>query len=641
MAVVHAAKDAALDRVVAFKRIRPEVASPENVARFLEEVRITAHLDHPNVVPIYALGGNDQIPGFSMKRVLGRTLAEILDEARAALEAGGEPGPGAQLPELLDLFAKVCEAIHFAHTQGFVHRDLKPENVMVCEHGEVYVLDWGIAKAIDAPLPSEEDASFVGTPAYMAPEQADCRYEEIGPQTDVYALGLILFEIVSLRRARPRGAPEATILNALEGKLVPLEHLDPHQSIPGDLAAIVHKATALEPAARYASPAALELDLQNFGWGQAVSARPDSTLRAALRWMSHHSRAVLVALLSLVALIAVVFSWSLWRQVEQRREARANEERLAALLTRVGKRANSISKTFSEIEGALGAFSSASAHAVSYGREAEEQTYSNDDLGAAQDDPSRGPPDFRALEVFRGTQTSYGWPVNVYAPGTAARHASTRRQLSPLRHLVPTLLARVKPPSGDPPPPGLPGAVIEKMFLGLESEFFWMLPGQHFERLADFRERPWYRLAARKQGFFWGSPYVELSTHRYVLPCSTSIYRGETFLGVAATDLTFARLTRMLRLPDVPHVRETYLVDRQGRVVVSASDPTRPADSEVAGRRPTPAFPIPGLIPVLREGQAGYFQTEFEGRRALLAHYPLGVSGWQYVVWTEPPQESE
>jgi eukaryotic-like serine/threonine-protein kinase len=640
MAVVHAAKDSALERVVAFKRIRPEVASEENVARFLDEIRITAQLEHPNVVPIYSLDRTGKIPGFSMKRVQGETLAEILDEARAAVAAGRDPAPGAQLPELLDLFAKVCEGVHFAHTQGFVHRDLKPENVMVCQHGEVYVLDWGIAKPLGAPPPSDEVASFVGTPAYMAPEQADCRHEEIDQRTDVYALGLILFEIVSLRRARPSGAPEATILKALEGELVPLEHLDPHQSIPGDLAAIVHKATALEPGARYPTPAELELDVQAFGWGKAVSARPDSLLRGTLRWMSHHSRSVAVALVSLVALIAVLFSWSLWRQAEQRREARANQARLAALLTRVGKQANTISQTFSDIEGALGAFSSASAHAVSYGREVEETTYSNDDLGAAQNDPTRAPPDFRPHEFFGGTPTSYAWPVNVFAPGSEARHEQTRRQLSPLRHLVPRLLASVEAPSGDPPPPDVPGAVIEKMFLGLESEFFWMLPGQHFERLADFRQRPWYLLAARKRGFFWGRPYVELSTHRYVLPCSTSLYRGETFLGVAATDLTFARLTRMLRLPDVPHVRETYLVDGQGHVVVRSSDPSRPSSVDESATRPTPLFPIPQLLPVLREGKAGYLETSFDGRSALLAHYPLGVSGWQYVVWTEPPRRS-
>lgn len=641
MAVVHAAKDLALERVVAYKRIRPEVATPENVARFLEEVRITAQLDHPNVVPIYSLERGGTVPGFAMKRVEGRTLGEILQGARDALERGEAVGECVQLPELLDLFGKVCEAVHFAHTQGFVHRDLKPENVMVCDHGEVYVLDWGIAKGLGAPPAANESGSFVGTPAYVAPEQADCRHEDVDERTDVYSLGLILFEIVSLRRARAVGTTASTILNALEGKLVPLEPLDPSRTISGDLAAIVGKATALDPAQRYPSAEALELDVRNFGWGKAISARPDSLLRGALRWISQHSRTVLVVLVALVALSATVFSWGLWREAEQRRQARANEERLAAFLTTVGKRANTISKTFAEIEGALGSFSSATVQAVSYGREMDEPTYDNDDLGAWERDPSRGPPDFRPLAFFRGTPTSYAWPVNVSAPGREQAHLSTRRRLSPLRYLVPRLLRQVRAPSGESAPAGVPGAVIEKMFVGLESEFFWMLPAQHFARLADFRGRPWYLLAARKHGFFWGRPYVELSTHRYVLPCSTSLFRGETFLGVAATDLTFARLTKMLSLPDVANVRETYLVDAAGRVVVSSSDASRPSDEHVTGRRKTPLFEIPALIPVLKRGGAGYLQTRHEGKPVLLAHYPLGVSGWQYVVWTEPLQEDE
>ncbi|MFT3692638.1 MAG: serine/threonine-protein kinase [Kofleriaceae bacterium] len=202
MGEVLRAHDRRIDREIAIKRMRT-APNPGAVARFLREARIQARLDHPAIVPVHDIGVDDQgRPFFTMKQITGTTLAKRLEEGYAR-------------NRLLRAFVDVCQAIAYAHERGIVHRDLKPANIMLGDYGEVYVLDWGIARVLDgAPEPASAPTGeaidtatragdVLGTPGFMAPEQV--RGEAAGPASDVYALGAILFEILTLEELHPRG----------------------------------------------------------------------------------------------------------------------------------------------------------------------------------------------------------------------------------------------------------------------------------------------------------------------------------------------------------------------------------------------------------------------------------------------------
>jgi hypothetical protein len=258
MGEVMAVRDVAIGREVALKRIRKAAPSDATVQRFLREASIQARLDHPAIVPVHEIGHDAEgLPYFTMKRLAGTTLAKILDGDRA----------GYPPQRLLRAFADVCLAIEFAHVRGIIHRDLKPENIVLGDFGEVYVLDWGVAKII-----GEHDADFtdvssgsgdsaatqagsaIGTPGYMAPEQI--RGEtDVDARADVYALGCVLFEIVTSQMLHPSG--EAGNRSVLAGGDSRPSARAPWRQVPPELDRLCVEATATDRGARLGSARAL------------------------------------------------------------------------------------------------------------------------------------------------------------------------------------------------------------------------------------------------------------------------------------------------------------------------------------------------------------------------------------------------
>ncbi len=263
MGEVRLCRDARIGRDVA---IKVALAGAEH-ERFLREARVQAQLDHPSIVPVYEIEIlDDGTAYFAMKRVRGKTLAALLHEDALPLR------------KLLSAFTSVCLAVDFAHNKGVVHRDIKPGNVMLGDFGEVYLLDWGLARvgrgaSDDDPLgdgdaraataerepvaagatPATVAGSLLGTPGYMAPEQIDPSVGPIGPATDVYALGALLFEIAARE-------PYIRAADALEATLLTLRGVEPRpalrapgRAVPAAIDAICARALAIEPAHRYQS----------------------------------------------------------------------------------------------------------------------------------------------------------------------------------------------------------------------------------------------------------------------------------------------------------------------------------------------------------------------------------------------------
>jgi eukaryotic-like serine/threonine-protein kinase len=286
MGVVYRARHRGLNRIVALKMILPQqLQSAAAIQRFRGEAEAVAALDHPGILPIYEVGELDGLPFFSMKLAEGGSLASQLATWR------DRPRDAARL------IAHVARAVHHAHERGILHRDLKPGNILLSREGEAYVTDFGIAKWIGRDTRLTQDASTLGTPHYIAPEQAAGSSAKLTPAADVYSLGAILYELVA-------GRPPFVAETALETLRLVTDTAPPsprifNAAIPRELELICLKCLEKEPAARYSSAAELAQDLERWLEGETVTARAATPVEKTWRW-AKRNRALAVACAALL-----------------------------------------------------------------------------------------------------------------------------------------------------------------------------------------------------------------------------------------------------------------------------------------------------------------------------------------------------
>jgi WD40 repeat protein/serine/threonine protein kinase len=312
MGVVFKARHGRLNRVVALKMILAgDFATAELRQRFQREAEAVARLQHPNVVQLYEIGETDGKAFFSLELIEGPSLAERLH---------GTPLAAKQAARLVLVLAN---AVHFAHERGIVHRDLKPANILIAgptslspEQWTPKITDFGLAKHLNETTQHTQTGAVLGTPSYMAPEQAQSALDRIGPATDVYALGAILYELLTGRP--PFLAPTAydTIAQVLHADPVPVRSLQ--GGVSRDLETVCLKCLQKEPAERYGSAHELAEDLQRFLNDEPVIARPISGLRRSWRWMRRRPAAALfLATLTVALLIGII--GATWFMLETQR----------------------------------------------------------------------------------------------------------------------------------------------------------------------------------------------------------------------------------------------------------------------------------------------------------------------------------
>ena len=266
MGVVYKARQVALQRLVAVKMIlAAQHAGADDLARFHTEAEAVAQLQHPNIVQIHEIGTQDGRPYFCLEFVEGGTLAQKIKADR--------PGPRAAA----ECVATLARAVHFAHQRHIVHRDLKPGNILLTPDGQPKITDFGLAKRLDAVGSQTQTGSVLGTPNYMAPEQASGHGKEIGPATDVYALGAILYEMLTGQPPFHAESAFDTILQVLEQQPPRPRHFN--RSIDASLEAICLKCLEKSPRDRYPTAQALADDLGAYLRGEPVLADANTVVR--------------------------------------------------------------------------------------------------------------------------------------------------------------------------------------------------------------------------------------------------------------------------------------------------------------------------------------------------------------------------
>jgi eukaryotic-like serine/threonine-protein kinase len=310
MGIVYLARHQGLNRRVALKLLQESSQDdPGLVARFRREAEAAARCQHPNLVQIHDVGEHAGEHYLALEYVSGGHLGRAL---------AGAPQPPRKAAELVETLAR---AIDHAHAQGVIHRDLKPANVLLTADGQPKITDFGLAKLRDGST-NTEVGTVLGTLAYMAPEQVQARSGEIGPRTDIHALGAILYEALTGRPPYRAETPERILHAILAEEVVPPSVRQP--GVPRDLEAICLKCLEREPSRRYATAADLAEDLRRFLDGRPTAARPASTVQRAFRWCQRNRGAV--AAIAALLLLSIVSAWQAVRATMAERTAQTEAE---------------------------------------------------------------------------------------------------------------------------------------------------------------------------------------------------------------------------------------------------------------------------------------------------------------------------
>jgi len=671
MGAVYVAEDKGLGRVVAIKQLRHGFEGNRGaLRRFVLEAQIGAQLEHPNIVPLYSLERtSDGSPAIAMQLLEGRNMAQYISDASEATAPEREANGSYALKERLGALLGVCDAIQFAHERGVVHRDLKPDNVMLGDHREVYVMDWGLARvqgsagdalaempkpagaspaaepgaaAFDAgatiglpggraDLLERDDAvatrhgQVLGTPQYMAPEQGQGRVEDVGPAADQYALGVTLLELAMLKSARSTTSRDEAMKQAEGGVLEVGDDVD-GQPLPPALLAIIERATRHDAAARYPSVKALADDLRRFIKDEPVSVYDEGLARRLVRLAARRPALATALVAGVLLLAAAGLIASLAKTADEARRRAFDMEGSRRVLLAVGGRAHAIDVRLSDLAATVEALGAAALQGLAL------------DEGARA--PSAVSPRLTPSPAYGGAAVSFAQPGAQW-PGQRAGKAAPPG-VGPLWRLEPWLRRTVESglPASDRSGDAAARAaallqgrgMLLRGFVGLEDGSFVQLPARDIPADHDARQRPWYRESRREPSLHWTLPVVDMAgaTLRLEAVVGLKDARGR-FVGVAGTDLRVTMLAKELRL-DLPGFRRAYLATREGRITVSEAlrDQVLSRKVELDESPMLPMVENPELAARLAAGHEGGYLESADG--TLLVYAKLISPPWTYVA---------
>jgi eukaryotic-like serine/threonine-protein kinase len=306
--VVFRARQKSLNRIVALKVISlGQWASEAHLKRFRREAEAAARLDHPSIVPIYEVGERDGSCYFSMKFVEGGQLDEVVKSATA--DSSGDERTPMSIRQAAKLIAKVARTVHYAHEHGILHRDIKPGNILLDRDGEPHLTDFGLARLLDAQSSVTRTIEVLGTPSYMAPEQAAGKNAELTSATDVYGLGAVLYQLLTGHPPFAGGTTYETIKLLLDTEPRPPRSLNP--KIDRELSTICLKCLEKDPKRRYPSALAFAEDVEHWLKHEPIRARHSGIFTRGSKWVRRNPATALLGA-SLLAL-ATAAGWIVWK----------------------------------------------------------------------------------------------------------------------------------------------------------------------------------------------------------------------------------------------------------------------------------------------------------------------------------------
>ena len=345
---VSLAVDRALGCSIAMKSLHEHLLHDSGARQnFIKEAKLTASLDHPSIVPIHGLFRDDKDGmHLAMKLISGHTLSAYLRKIVAIYEKKGVRFFDEQksLRNRIEIFLRVCDAMEHAHSRNIIHRDLKPENIMIGRHRETYITDWGLAVPVSE---GQTLTKITGTPAFIAPEVLTTRKADF--RSDIYSLGIILFELVTLKPAFSEKDLPTLLRQVKLGQHAPVTHHF-HCHIDNDLKAVILKAIALDPDDRYQQVSQLAEDLRRCLANEETVARPDNLFTRACRWGVKHRRGMLVAMLLLILFVVGGFARMLYREILWSTERRLRDNAIGQAYRDVNATATALGKNLQKIE---------------------------------------------------------------------------------------------------------------------------------------------------------------------------------------------------------------------------------------------------------------------------------------------------
>ena len=676
MGEVHIVRENFLRRKVALKFIRTDRANDRSQARFVREALITAQLDHPNIVPIYnyemALDGN---PAYTMKWIKGRTLEEIIDECKQEVDLG-RPTGAPDLFERLDLFLKLCEAMYYSHSRKVIHRDLKPANVMVGPFGELYVMDWGIARVVgqtdslesntevnafaeDLDLEGDafdtQDGSIVGTVAYLSPEQARGEILDLSVSSDQYALGLILFELVYLAKGLQRGQMRDMLRRAQRGQMAPYVHYNPNETVPPELEAIIRQACAFLPERRYDSVDELAEDIRRYMRDESITVYKDPPLTVIMRWVSKHrlQAFALVVLVVVAGLGTALYSLTREQQLREQnllREAEIQEtlqvrnRQVGQLVADSAKQANQIAQEMLHYQGLLRELvASAQSRLLFANALPVQRVFQHTDYMGSN------PPSDLALSERYQLNISTKYPVVKRAPGIVGTRLVTLRE-SQLVSLAPIFQNIFAQSMAEPMTQfadldqaiRTTGTPLVWSYVALEDGIHVAYPGKGtYSDTYDPRQRPWYQDSVDHVTPTCLPPYTDSMGQGLLLPCTLSVRtESGTLMGVAGIELSlghFSEQSLAFQSAAVSaEVVHSLLLNASGEILATHNSEQAVGD----------VFKQRQILKEIQAGRAGYslihptqgiVRTEQDPLQVpngdFYFYQPVGDAGWTYVVY--------
>lgn len=659
MGEILLAKDNKLNRKVAYKKIHSHVADmPSYLGRFYLEAQVTAQLQHPNIVPIYNLTSSGKSVGYAMKLIDGITLKDHIRETQEQYVKHGEPDEQHTLHARLEHFLKVCDAMHYAHRKGVIHRDLKPLNIMIGPYNEVYVMDWGIAKTVKVDkemfgektvLVGHEEVDdddktkrgqAIGTPAFMSPEQALGDNDTLDHRSDLYSLGLILFELVTFHRAINGKDSDEVMMKARRGLIDPPPAYGKQEDAQEQLLAIVKKATQYFPKDRYSTVAEFADDIRRFIHGEAIKARPESTKQKIMRWVSQHRKAAVnimaySLLASFILVIAVLF-----QQMQSMKVLQSEGQKTNKFIAAVVNKSQQIDTQFLKYEAILEGISNGATTLLNQGTLDETPYYTNETI----DDPETGPSDYEFSDIY-GFPVSADYHVYKLAPGVEEQKVKpTLQRLNPLRYSFKSLMLKsYKSDVAHDDDEAAHRIILEEglplvwSYIGLEEGIFAEYPGKTgYPEKFDPRQRPWYRGTLDKTGLNWLAPYIDVGGRGVLLPCTSPLFDNDgNFIGVAGVEVTLEYVRKKLMpMVAVNGLEEVFLLNDKAEIIITSSDKAQSygLGTLINSIDELEMFPNEYVVNKINKGQSGHYFYIERGREKIITYHKLSSTGWYYIA---------